>query len=139
MKIRNGFVSNSSSSSFIIGYGVVPNNKQKNLIKTIKKCVKYDWEFKLIKAKDVEDNLKQLDVDKLRLSDDDILLFVEIYNHEGDEIFYNEEDECFNYSIANDISFYSDKQQKIIKILSDGRFFDKTKPYIYRIGACRIG
>ena len=36
MKIRSGFVSNSSSSSFIAGYGVVPEHKMKDFEETMK-------------------------------------------------------------------------------------------------------
>lgn len=49
MKIRNGFVSNSSSSSFIVGFKKVPTTikeMQKMLFEHIKKYGLADWEWK---------------------------------------------------------------------------------------------
>lgn len=49
MKVRNGFVSNSSSSSFIVGFKKVPTTikeMQKMLFEHIKKYGLADWEWK---------------------------------------------------------------------------------------------
>ncbi len=130
MKIRNGFVSNSSSSSFIIGYASIKD--ENNFQKYIKEnnIEFYDNKFsdKPIRFKEeirkfltdergeielVGGNDTSIIIPNEIINED--LIFVEITNNEGDGCFYGESD-FSNYEKAEREEFYSENQQKIIKL-----------------------
>ena len=156
MKIRLGFVANSSSSSFIIGFGSVNQKKMNELKNFINDYLNKD-EYCLLSVDDIKNNSgylvnynheynkacigfieEDLPIDKF--NENDLLLIVSISNDEGDSYFYDEEDDYeLDYSIADQIDFYNERQQKIINMLSDGLFFNKEKPSICSIGAARNG
>lgn len=128
MKIRNGFVSNSSSSSFILGYGVIKNEvKLKKYLE--ENNIKLDgYDVRILKP-----NLEKINsleccndasllIPNTLLNND--LFLVEIANNEGDEGFYKAEefnDDCYDldYSIAENIVFYSKEQQALIKVFDN--------------------
>jgi hypothetical protein len=158
MKIRTGFVSNSSSSSFIIGYGSVTNRQ-----KFESYCNKYEIEFSLIDKTGKlysHDGVELIDADWLDPDDriitagneteiiipkdfsdfdNGLILRVEITNDEGDGEFYSQYDDYRyhgpDYEKAKHKEFYSEKQQKIIELFDQD--FIKNSKYI--IGAERNG
>jgi hypothetical protein len=155
MKIRSGFVSNSSSSSFIIGYGVIKDNDklneylEKNKIKlrvswydgvTIKKQGEV---FKKDKFYNEDEQLLQVTNYKNIKIPEEInkkhdVLIVRICNDEGDEMFYDEEFEELNYEKAEIINFYNDEQKAIIRLFYEKDIIDQSK-YQLIFGAERSG
>jgi hypothetical protein len=155
MKTRQGFVSNSSSSSFIIGYGIVKNHDKlidylKNNQIEVDDCEvslvnKENWNEQIRWYQDIDDNNYEtiliggnrsvIFFDKNLPLEKEVLL-VEITNNEGDQDFCNYGKEL-NYSKAFNKNYYSDKQQKIIELLEkDNDMLEKT---VLKFGAERNG
>lgn len=150
MKKRTGFVSNSSSSSFIVGYGAILKNKKSDIEKffknlNIRNC---DYEIRSVEEIYMTEGTKyeigfidyEIPLDKF--DSKDLLLLVAIENNEGDSngVFYREEDDYDSgWWRAENPDFYSENQQKVIAMLESGKFFDKNKPYEHSIGAARNG
>lgn len=135
MKVRNGFVSNSSSSSFICGYGVISIKKYDELMRLLKKTCDYDESFNIGLKKDLYLKHMNFNVDD-SISDTDLILVVNYWNGEGDTEFADKWGEL-DYTKAYDINYYSDNQQELIKALEEGTYFDKTKKYECFYGAQR--
>jgi hypothetical protein len=148
MKIRSGFVSNSSSSSFIIGYGVVKdkdkfdkyckthditvNTKNEDHTDYCKSVYLYEDPYEIYDHKFSESgriltggNITELLVPQTVIPYNDPIVTVEINNDEGDgPPFVYEEGKGdgqggFNYEVAKKISFYSDVQQAIINLFKE--------------------
>jgi hypothetical protein len=123
MKTRNGFVSNSSSSSFIIGYAVIKDRKRfenycnKNLNLDTYGLKLFDSYFDLTSEDRILTGGNETEMLVPQgLDYNNPILTVQITNDEGDSRFISEDGFDLNYKQAEDISFYSEKQQAIIKI-----------------------
>ena len=135
MKKRYGFVSNSSSSSFIIGYGTV---KDKNALNEYMKKhgIKFDYDLELFNYETSNHLCESIDgeptitlwggndtdlsVPKNMINED--LLTVCIHNDEGDGAFctydHNGDFIDLDYDDAFEESFYSEEQQAIMNIFN---------------------
>ena len=134
MKKRNGFVSNSSSSSFIIGIGKIKDETE--VVKVLKEfkdehCVevlihthglnssfdKYGVGESSLDFYNVEayvNSCPKVSLDKSKLKDGDKVLMVSVGNNEGDSDFWNEATGDMEYDI--DESYYDSGQQKIFEL-----------------------
>lgn len=153
MKMRNGFVSNSSSSSFILGYGVI---KGFNTFDKIKKFLDdNDIEYSFIDDygdkcgyDDVNLFARSIQTDERILTggndteliiprevaegyNQDGFITVEIRNDEGDGgdggFTYNELTGDMDYEKAKHIEYYPERQQKLINLLKDKTLFSESK------------
>ena len=135
---RIGFVSNSSSSSFIIGYGIIKDRQKfNNYIKENKinidaYGVKVKNKFDLIKDWEKEltgGNHTEIYIPDKLIEEGDLFI-VEIQNNEEDACFiiYDEDGEYIelDYSIAKDIDFYDSEQQAIINLFNDKDIIDEN-------------
>lgn len=159
MKIRSGFVSNSSSSSFIIGYGIIKDkkafqeycNKHKLRYSESKEyddCCVSDI-FVIESASHLSKNLRIIeggnDTELIMPNDynhyyNNSILRVQIQNDEGDSAFseydyYTGDWVDLNYKKAEDIDFYCPEQQAVIRMFEEP--FIKEGKVIY--GAERNG
>jgi hypothetical protein len=151
MKIRNGFVSNSSSSSFIIGIAKVTDlDKLKKYISD--KGIKTDYEFNIITKYDLEQNppwdvkmksgkiaLESFMGDTVSINSDDMngLDIMLIYDYTGhdDSDFWNGDE--YDYDI--DLSLFYENERKIYNMFFDEDSGIDTETSQVQYGAGRNG
>lgn len=151
-KFRNGWVSNSSSSSFIIGIGVIKDEAK--IRKSLKNCDEYDYKIEKVSELPTKigwDNYgynpetgivrnvacvnSEPDI-TLKIEDpESLVLIVNVGNNEGDSDFVDEDYWC-NYDKV-DYDWFSSDQQKLMDILGDEDLISKTSGYY--LGADRNG
>lgn len=140
MKIRSGFVSNSSSSSFIIGIGLVRPGKEQevaaiygndsieSLIDMITDDTRPKWGIPQVSSNgdisleafnshsvdisNVWDKLKELGVDDIK---------VVHFNERGDEPDYDDEAGSYNYSWYEDADAFGPVLERKYNLLRDNR------------------
>lgn len=139
MKIRSGFVSNSSSSSFIIGIGLVRPGKEEevekiyghenveSLLDIITDDQRPKWGIPQIDGDSITleafsyhsvdisriwDKMKELGVDDLKIVH---------FNERGDEPEYDDEYGRYNYSYYEDADAFGPELEKKYNLLRDNR------------------
>ena len=138
MKIRHGFVSNSSSSSFVIGIAVVTDasklakilKKHNDLWEIEVKICRGDYDLKVTSFDDTEETLSW---DQAELGD--LILRISNFADEGDNHFWD--DSCGGY-MDYDIEF-DDCDYSIVKLIQTLEETKCVKHLTYSYGAGRNG
>lgn len=139
MKIRNGFVSNSSSSSFIIAYGMIKDRKKlddylkKNGI-TYEESISRWSEVRIVPYVEINQSNRNLSctncisldipigLDKFKNKE---FIIVELGNNEGDSFFWEDDSYECNWDKAEDIDFWSGSQRALIELFSEDQIIDE--------------
>jgi hypothetical protein len=162
MKIRSRFVSNSSSSSFIVGIAKVIDVDK---LKTYLSAKGFDldksngYECFVTTFGEIKDNKRYsvkivggtVEVDSFqdsvslksslkssRLKDDDQLFIVNVSNDEGDGAFWDEEREELDYDIV-DLGWFNEQQQAMYNAFADPESGLDTDKSMVTYGAARNG
>ena len=143
MKVRNGFVSNSSSSSFVLGYGkVIDYNALHKYLEENNLSINCGW------IRMWDNNYESNWSSQYELSCSNYIsvtipeelrcegtIIAEFGNNEGDSAFSSEDGWDLDYSCAENIEWYDKDQQAVIRLFSQP-FIEKG--YV-QIGAERNG
>jgi len=162
VKTRQGFVSNSSSSSFIVGVAKIKKSETAQFKKWLfdlnkeRGCQDYDRETQVLSTTDVlraKDHSYFIECDgesvivdaevnteptvsiKLDASKDDEYFVVHIGNDEGDGNFWNEYSGNYDYDKVDE-DYFTGYQKEILNVLMGSGFFSNVD---YKIGAARNG
>lgn len=136
MKTRNGFVSNSSSSSFIIGIGVI---KDKAKFEKWKESIDLKWDgtfstYNIQEDEDrpwdikenqrdfyisapINDECPEVSISKQHIEDNDIkeIVSVCISNNEGDGCFRDGDDYFGDLNYDIDETWFDENQQRVLE------------------------
>lgn len=158
MKTRNGFVSNSSSSSFIVGIGKVVDQNRLHKFMTSNK-IKFDkYNFYTVKVSDLDDkkncysirtNGDSIVVESFQnnamikkdgLNPDDTLVVANIINNEGDTgVFEYDESNWGGINYDIDLDHFSEEQQTIYTLFFNDNSGIDSKTSDASFGAARNG
>lgn len=141
MKIRTSFVSNSSSSSFIIGVGVIPVDyvKEHNLMFKHQTSMQYQNDIKIAVLGDLRKDKTtnvfgslfengyltnesftgcSVSLNTNNLPDETIIGIYDYYGSEGDCAFSSDDDDCYDADYDIGTCFFDNEQQNIISTMS---------------------